>query len=86
MSIVFGVAILCAMTILTGCGDTKPLPTEIPTTGRYQIVSGQYRYYAPNGIASFTGSAIFKIDTTTGETFQFIPEPDSLGGSWLKVK
>jgi len=78
--------LLSAVTVLAGCGDAKPVPPEVPSVGRYQIVSGQYRYYAPSGMASFTASAIFKIDTATGETYQFIGDSDNLGGSWVKVK
>jgi hypothetical protein len=83
-SFAFMAFLVGTLAILAGCGESKPAP-EVPPVGRYQIVSGQYAYWRPNDTPGTT-SATFKIDTATGKTFQFVPESNSLGGSWVEVK
>ena len=68
---------------LANCAEARPSPpTQI---GRYQIIQGQYLHYAPNAL---TSSGIFKIDTVTGETYQYFPGIMGLaaGSSWKKVE
>ena len=86
MSAAVRLVLLSTMAVLAGCGDVKPVTKDALPIGRYQIVSGQYRYFGSDS-KSLTGSVLLKIDTATGETYQFVaPDPHSLGAEWIRVK
>ena len=86
VSAIFKIALLIAITVLSGCGDVKPVTKAALPIGRYQIVSGQFRYW-DGASRSLTGTALLKIDTVTGITYQFVaPYPESVGGEWHEVK
>jgi hypothetical protein len=61
------VLILCALC----CGCNKS-PTQSP--GRYQIYSGTYDSIVGNdeGSSSETGHMVIKIDTITGQTWEYV--------------
>ncbi len=77
-------AIVIVAVILTSCAEAKPGPS--PLIGRYQIVQGEYLHYGSSG--RLTSSGVFKLDTVTGETYQYFPGIMGLavGSSWKKVE
>ena len=57
--------------------DLSKLPTSGTQPGKFQIVSAPYYYTTANARIQFQG--VFRIDTQTGETWEWQARPDDKG-------
>ncbi len=91
MSLVALVAMPMFCAAFTANPDDKPVKIQVkPGTttigGRFQLFQGSYEHVGKGG-ASYIGPIIFKIDSTTGQVWQFFQSssPENAFGTWMPI-